>query len=228
MGRIYRLPRKGIYFIQKIRRHRGHGIHSPFVFDLVNNVIEEKTPYYAYEYIKEYLLSCRNVPCKIDKLHKLSFKLINCFGAKQILELGAGNGINTLFMTAVSSSVKCQAVETDENKYNLAHELYSSGWDREIVLKKSYSGLSAFMPDCVYINLNNFGELTQAHIDEINNVMHPGSFIIVEGIRTNRKNKLLWNKIKDMDGRTVALDLFNIGIIFFNPKLYRWEYKISF
>ncbi len=38
-------------------RHRhGHGVHSPFLFDLIVNVIEEKWPYYCYEEIERTLL----------------------------------------------------------------------------------------------------------------------------------------------------------------------------
>lgn len=228
MGRIYRLPRKGIHFIQKIRRHRGHGIHSPFVFNLINDVIEEKTSYYAYLDIKEYLLSCQNVLLKVDKLNKLSFKLVNYFKAKRILEIGAGEGINTLFLTAASRYTSCHAIEMNDDKFEMAQKLYASGWERQLSLSKSFPALSGGRLDCVYINLNNFEGLADAHIDQINKAIHQQSFIITEGIRTNRRNKLLWNRIKDMDNRTVALDLFNVGIIFFDPKLYRWEYKISF
>jgi len=42
-----------IAFIDRLYRmlfcHGGYGVHSPFVFDLITNVIEEQMPYYCYE-----------------------------------------------------------------------------------------------------------------------------------------------------------------------------------
>lgn len=37
------------------RHRRGHGVHSPLVFDLITKVIEETLPYYCYDDIEESL-----------------------------------------------------------------------------------------------------------------------------------------------------------------------------
>jgi hypothetical protein len=47
----FRLPRK-IKYLRKARHWRGHGIHSPYLFRLVTEVIEDKKQYPGYRIIR--------------------------------------------------------------------------------------------------------------------------------------------------------------------------------
>jgi len=230
MARIYKLSRTGIRLIYKIRHHRGHGIHSPFVYNLIRKVIEEKTNYYAYSDIKEYIINDLNIRFKPNKINRLSFRLVNYFNSKNILEIGSGKGINTLYLTAPSNAITCYSVELDNSKIAFAKKLYSSGWKRNI---SSHSeeipfDLLSDKQDCIYINLKNYKNITDNDLEKISKLIYQKTFIIVEGIRTNKRCRALWKRIADTRSRTVVLDLFNIGIVFFDEKLYPWKYEISF
>jgi hypothetical protein len=226
MPRIYKLSRTGQKILYKIRHHKGHGIHSPFVFDLITKVIEEKTPYHAYEDIRALIEPYTFLYLK--KYNLLSFRLINYFNAGNILEIGSGYGINTICMTAPSSAAKCVSIETNEKKHSIARKLYG-GRDRNIELHTSFRPADLKEKrDCIFLDLNNYISLPADIYKYLGNISHEKTFIIVKGIRTNRRNQALWRSIINMDGRTAVLDLFNIGIVFFDKSLYRWEYKISF
>ena len=41
--------------LNQSRHRKGHGVHSPFVFDLITNVVEENNPYYCYDNIESSL-----------------------------------------------------------------------------------------------------------------------------------------------------------------------------
>lgn len=224
---MYKLSRTGIKLLYKIRHHRGHGIHSPFVFNLINKVIEEKSPYLIYEDIQCHLESTPALKYKITKYNKLSFRLVNYFGAKRILELGSGTGINTLYLTAYTSNTVCVCYETDDKKYVEAKERYKD-WDRNIILHTESFPVLEEKQDCVFINLNSSGCLPESLPEYLESISHEKTFIVVEGIRTNSRCKMLWKGIADIQARTAMLDLFNIGIIFFDKQLYRWNYQISF
>lgn len=227
MARIYKLSRTGLRFLYKIRHHRGHGIHSPFVYNLIRKVIEEKNPYYAYNDVKEYL-DTNGIPFRTNKYNKLSFRLVNYFGAKHIMEIGSGEGINTLYLTAPAKDIKCICVEASTEKYTIAAKTYEN-WGREITLlnKKELPSLNK-KQDCIFIDLNNYRSLNEDIATYLSSNIHENTFIVVKGIRTNKRCRALWNIIANMEERTVLLDLFNIGVVFFNKKLYRWSYPISF
>ncbi|MBB4037577.1 putative O-methyltransferase YrrM [Dysgonomonas hofstadii] len=229
MPRIYKLSRTGLKLLYKIRHHKGHGIHSPFVFNLATKVIEEKTPYHAYEDIEAVLLSSLwRKHRKLNKSNKLFFRLVNYFGAKNILEIGSGYGINTLCLTAPSADIKCICAEASEQKSRYARQLYEK-WDRKIVLHTE-SGLPEISQkqDCIFIDLTNYNFFQSGLNQYLLNLSYEKTFIIVKGIRTNKRHQALWRGMMNMESRTVALDLFNIGILFFDKTLYRWNYKISF
>lgn len=228
MPRIYKLSRTGLKILYKVRHHRGHGIHSPFVYNLVRNVIEEKIPYYAYEDLKEYLNNTPQVSYPISKYNKLSFRLVNYFNAKKILEIGSGYGVNTLYITAPAKDTSCLCIETDMKKIAMAKEVHKE-WSRKIQIsdKDILSDIKE-KQDCIFIDLNDSQSFDNSIVSLLPALSHQGTFIVVKGIRTNKRACTLWKRISEMEERTAMLDLFNIGIIFFNKNLYRWNYQISF
>lgn len=227
MPQVYRLSRAGIRLIYKIRHHRGHGIHSPFVFDLITKVIEEKASYYAYSDIKHYLELFPEVNYVNERRFRLLFKLVNYFSPQNILELGAGTGVSTLYLTAPSSSITCMSLEQDNTKSQLAQKLYKD-WQRTIVQVYDVFPELDRKQDCIVINLKSYSADVDRLIFYVLNLIHEKSFVIIDGIRTNRKYQMLWKELLKKEEVVVSLDLYHIGILFFNKKYFKKNYKLSF
>lgn len=227
MPKIYRLSRTGTRILYKVRHHKGHGIHSPFVFNFITKVIEEKSAYYAYNDIREFLISLPEMTFNETKFERLLFKCLNYFNAKTILELGAGTGINTLYLTVVSKHSKCISVETNKDKNEAAKNLYKK-WGYNIQLEKDLFPTLDKPVDCILLNLRHY----EANPAELTNYLltsvHENSFIIIDGIRTNRKHQMLWKRLIGRDEVFVSMDLFHIGVLFFNPKYYKRNFKLSY
>lgn len=227
MSRIYRLSKPVTRVLYKIRHHKGHGIHSPFVFNFITKVIEEKTPYYAYNDISDYLNACNIQVDEDNKVNKLSFKTANYFNAKKILELGAGEGLNTLYITAASLAPHCVSVETNPQKLEKAQKLYDK-WNRDIYLTSEEYPELDFTPDCIFLNLRNYNVDEERLIPYLLSCVNEDSFIFIDGIRTNRKQQMLWKQLVRCEEVVLSLDLFHIGILFFDKKFYKRNYKLSF
>ncbi len=117
-----------------------HGVHSPFVFDLLLSTIYNKKEFYAYRQVEnirqEMLLSKQQVNCidqgagslfqntatktvgtivssaaKSPKFGKLLFRLIDHLQPKYVLELGTSLGISTAYMAAANSGTKILTIE---------------------------------------------------------------------------------------------------------------------
>lgn len=227
MPKVYRLSRVGSRLLYKIRHHRGHGIHSPFVFDLITKVIEEKTPFYVYEDINRYLESFPELQHQNNKVHRLLFRFINWFSAKTILELGAGTGVSTLYLTVASSDIHCRSVEISSEKYEQAGKLYED-WERNIQqYNEPYPKLGEKF-DCIFVNLRNYKVDFSLLADYLLSLVRVDSFIIMDGIRTNKEYQMLWRKLIAREEVFVSLDLYHLGILFFDKKYYKRNYKLSF
>ncbi len=93
--------RKGALLYRCIRYRKGFGVHSPFVFNLITKVIEEKCSYYSFydiELLRKQLLQTRSIGEIVKresiraKHGALLFRLTNYFKSKNILQIGTTMG----------------------------------------------------------------------------------------------------------------------------------------
>lgn len=91
---------------------KGYGVHSPFVFDLITNVLEESRGYYAYTRLH----AAHALADPHDRLplrdSRWLFRLANRFHPRRIVIVGTGGGLTPLSLTAyVSSGLHAIALE---------------------------------------------------------------------------------------------------------------------
>lgn len=130
-------------------------IHSPFVFDFINNVKRNTSNYYAFQEIDKiyirYLSS--NEVLEIEdfgagsiknssrhrklsdiasiagsglKKGKILFHLVNHYQAQNILELGTSLGLGTLYLAKANSEAKIYTVEGSSEVARIADETFRS------------------------------------------------------------------------------------------------------
>ena len=130
--------RKSVLLYRSIRYRKGFGVHSPFVFDLITKVIEEKCPYYSFqdiELLRKKMLFCTDQITYADRQNRgklrsrtlgeivrreaihpkhgaLLFRLVNYFKSQNILQLGPTMGLSTLYLTSYAAGLRCIALET--------------------------------------------------------------------------------------------------------------------
>ncbi|HJU46217.1 MAG TPA: class I SAM-dependent methyltransferase [Chitinophagaceae bacterium] len=119
---------------------KGHGIHSPFVFDFVINVLNDKGNYYAYEQVEDMrqeLLKDKHIievedlgagsvvaktrqrrvcdiarhAAKPEKYGQLLFRMVNHYRPSTIIELGTSLGITTAYLAAADTSIPVMTLE---------------------------------------------------------------------------------------------------------------------
>jgi predicted O-methyltransferase YrrM len=121
-------------------RSNEHGIHSPFVFDLYNQVFKNNENFYAYEKVEELrkrlLADQRQIEVldlgagsvsgnkktravkdisgksvKSKKYGQLLFRLVNYFQSETIIELGTSVGISTIYLAIARSKSEIITIE---------------------------------------------------------------------------------------------------------------------
>ena len=146
MYSTFQLAAKYLRYYFTAANGKGHGIHSPFVFNLVTQVLNDKTNYPHYKQIEQQrsLLLGNESIIEVDdfgagsvkglkkqrvvqqiaasslkprKYAQLLYRLVKYFDSKEVLELGTSLGITTSYL---ASAVKQSQVTTLEGAASIA------------------------------------------------------------------------------------------------------------
>lgn len=131
---------KYFHYFRKASNGHGHGIHSPFVFQFINKILNDKTQYPAYtpvEALRKELKKDRTVlaiedfgagsvvdktkersvasiashAAKPKKYGQLLYRMVKQYQPQTILELGTSLGITTAYLSQAHPSAKVLTFE---------------------------------------------------------------------------------------------------------------------
>ena len=215
-----------IRFIHRKRHGAGFGVHSPFAFNLILETINTSHSYYIYEENRK-IIDNAGLEKKADlKYAELIYRLINRFNSKDILEIGSGLGINTLYMNVHSEQTTLMCVEQDENKSEIARLLLANKMKNIIFTNTLPTKKNSF--DAVFWDLMQYPLQEEETLNSIYNTIKSDGFIVVNHISHNLKNKKVWQEIIQLDELTMSFDLGAIGIGFFKPSLPKLNYDLYY
>lgn len=149
------LAKKSIKYFLHARHRRGHGIHSPFVYDLIRNVFIDKNKYPDFKTIesrRKELLQDSNSIDVVDfgagsinfnskqrkmqdiassslspkKYAQLLFRLIRYSNSKNILEVGSSLGISGSYLALANVNSRCVTLEGAPSIANVAKQSFES------------------------------------------------------------------------------------------------------
>jgi predicted O-methyltransferase YrrM len=129
---------------------KGHGVHSPFVYEFIRKVLLDKRKYYAYdaiEYCRKDLLKDKRVlhiedfgagsrlrkanqrtvkeiahsSLKPKKFSQLLFRIVNHYQPSNILELGTSLGITSAYLASAKDDAKVYTMEGSNEIAAIAH-----------------------------------------------------------------------------------------------------------
>lgn len=108
MNQAIKLYSNALY---RFKRSKGFGIHSPFAYSFVVDVLREKLAYYAYDKIRETRENARTLAYrKGSKVRIISlknalmlFRIAQYFNPTNFLQIGTSYGVSTTALLAVNS-----------------------------------------------------------------------------------------------------------------------------
>jgi len=194
---------------------RGFGVHSPFVYDLITNVIEEDREYYFYKAFHDTVRRAAKVKQSLrERERKLLFRLANRFRTYRMLIVGSDGAITAVYMLAFSSAARCLVVEPHVDS-------------RTIEQKNASIDAVEFAADIDYDRVYDFAVIdlhfyNTLNINAIIAKMDNSGLIALCSIDAF---PLLWQRLSAHGRVSVAIDLQNIGLLFLNPALPRKIYR---
>jgi predicted O-methyltransferase YrrM len=230
-----------IKLYRKFRYRKGFGIHSPFTYNLITKVIEEKTPYYIFDEIENFRkTSFGKRKSEVETQHKnygaLLFRLVNFFKCRSVLQIRSYTGILSLYLS-MASRKHCICYALEENRglpeatkyFANSHQLENLHFmvgEYAGNLEKLKTEISSF--DMVFINQSGNQEKTLEAIEFTRAFFTEKTILIIDGIARNKEMKALWKSIKNHPKTQLTIDLFALGIVFFDKKLNKKHYKNYF
>ncbi len=145
------LAKKYLHYFLTASSGRGHGIHSPFVYDFVINVLNDDREFYAYkpvEDLRKALLADRRLievedfgagsamapgkqrsvasiarhAAKPPRLGQLLFRIVNHYQPGTIIELGTSLGLSSAYLASGNPFAKVITVEGSPSLSELAEK----------------------------------------------------------------------------------------------------------
>ncbi|MBF6597445.1 MAG: hypothetical protein ITF98_04380 [Fermentimonas sp.] len=233
------------------KQSKGHGIHSPFAFDIITNILNSPYSYYAFTDIPDSLhyspdcppYSSNGLPNskeeskKIKKLNHISFRLVNHFKATNILEINPGKGINTLYIKAPSSKINYNSISGIDSFVNsLIIEAEGVNAGRVDTAKLNATDINVAKDsveelfatkikyDAIFININE-DENSIPSIEWLLDISHENTFWVINPININQ-SKHFCQLIVNHERVTVTFDTNNTLIVFFRQSYHKHHYFV--
>jgi predicted O-methyltransferase YrrM len=82
--------------------------------------------------------------------------------------------------------------------------------------------------DLVFIDANHKSQAVLSYFEQSLPKVHPNSVIVIDDIYWSSDMEYAWRKIKEHPLVTSTIDLFQLGIVFFNSDLHKMHYKMRY
>lgn len=250
------------YLKYRLRAHSrgGFGIHSPFMFRFVTQIVEENFPYYIYAPVEKARASLRRDKGMVDitdhgsgksgrrricdivsrsakpsKDAQLLFRIAVDIKAKNILELGTCLGLTTMYLASARSDARVTTLEGCPELARIAQRnLRNAGISNtEVVVGNIDNTLPTVLSgydtlDLVFFDANHRKEPTLCYFRQCIGLINNATVFIFDDIHQSREMEEAWAEIKSNPTVRVTLDLYRMGIVFFNKELKREDYIVRY
>lgn len=194
--------RRALRWLRRFRHRRGYGIHSPFAFTFVTDVVYERSAYYAYAPLHRRRAHAGGRLREKDD--RLLLRLANAVGPATIVAVSNHLGVTEEYLRAGRPS---------------AHFIAATPY-------AAAATIAAAPPvDLFYLDTNGSWEtLWNAAARRRSD----RACFVVRGIHRTRRDLTVWRRLTADSRVRVTFDLHDFGIAFFEARLVKQDYVINY
>ncbi len=248
-----RLASKFLKYYVTAGNGKGHGIHSPFVFNFVQNVLNDKRQHECYDKIESLRKDLRQDQSFIEvedfgagsavmrhkqrkvsaiaasslknkKFAGLLFRIVKYYQPETIVELGTSLGTTTSYLACANPTSTIFTMEGSKAIAQIARKNFERLSISNIDLVegdfgKSLPGILQKLEkvNLVFFDGNHRREATLEYLELCLTRSADSSIFIFDDIHWSEDMENAWEEIKSHSSVTLTIDLFFIGLVFFNP-----------
>lgn len=204
------------YLFHQFKAQNRHGLHSPFVYRLVDEVIYDFSSKADYQELKQLRSARPDELAKMNRsvtgwagkcgplrLARLIYRLASHFNPQRIIELGTVLGAEAAYIRKAVPGVEIFGMGD-----NIAHEMELIDW--------------------VSVGCIDDQEIAKKHLNQCIPKLGETSVILFNTKYRNQEIKMTWEWIKEHPQVTVTIDLFWLGLAFVRPKQAREHFNIRY
>lgn len=252
---LFQKAKAYLHFLQ-LSKNR-HGVHSPFVYDFIENVanypysdklveIERRKMINDHSpiIIKDFGMG-NDRRSTVSRIAKMSLKkpkeagliarIVKFYKVSQVIELGSSLGITTAYIARSTPNVKVKTIEGSEAILNISRKIWSRLKIKNI---ESFNGeFDSVLPKLLplenekilfFIDGNHRMSSTLNYFNMIKQEGNKDSIFIFDDIHWSEGMEKAWDTIKNDKKVTLSIDLFELGIVFINPRLKKEHFSIRY
>jgi predicted O-methyltransferase YrrM len=172
---------------------------------------------------------------KSPKYGQLLFRIANFLKTKNVLELGTSLGITASYLASSSKDIRCISLEGCPQTAMIAQDNFKKlGLENiKIVVGNIDDTLRDVLTtvdslDLIFFDANHRSESVLNYFDQCLLKVSGSSVMVIDDIYWSADMESAWKKIKDHPKVMSTIDLFQVGIVFFNPDLHKKHYKMRY
>lgn len=211
----------------RYRRSKGFGIHSPFAFKFVLNVLREHHVYYAYSDIatlqeKAKKESHQQLTPKNEA--QLIFRIANYFNPKDVMQVGNSDGIAGASILAVARKMQMYSCGSSKWVSAFGHKVLQYKVFTTCQAKYSATTTGGTQPFILVESIpEGQSDYLHAYLSEI--LCH-NAVVILRNIDKDNDMQSLWMQCRDIASTGMTFSNHKLAIIVASPKLQHQHFSL--
>lgn len=227
--------------LSRYQASKGFGVHSPFAFKFILNVLDEKYEYYAYDKLQQLRINVvertrreNGYKPRVISISEAAaiFRVANYYNPQLFLSIGSSYGVAAASMLAVSKRSRMFLYDDNSAQNNAAALEILSGYGDRIVqgedLQNTISGyITALGDNDMFVTVNNIADHDTATATAlINTAVSRRGVLIMRNIDSSRNMARLWQHCKQAMTYGMTFGNGKTAVMVLNPKLPRQDFEI--
>lgn len=227
--------------LSRYQASKGFGVHSPFAFKFILNVLDEKYEYYAYDKLQQLRINVvertrreNGYKPRVISISEAAaiFRVANYYNPQLFLSIGSSYGVAAASMLAVSKRSRMFLYDDNSAQNNAAALEILSGYGDRIVqgedLQNTISGyITALGDNDMFVTVNNIADHDTATATAlIDTAVSRRGVLIMRNIDSSRNMARLWQHCKQAMTYGMTFGNGKTAVMVLNPKLPRQDFEI--
>lgn len=227
--------------LSRYQASKGFGVHSPFAFKFILNVLDEKYEYYAYDKLQQLRINVvertrreNGYKPRVISISEAAaiFRVANYYNPQLFLSIGSSYGVAAASMLAVSKRSRMFLYDDNSAQNNAAALEILSGYGDRIVqgedLQNTISGyITALGDNDMFVTVNNIADHDTATATALlDTAVSRRGVLIMRNIDSSRNMSRLWQHCKQAMTYGMTFGNGKTAVMVLNPKLPRQDFEI--